>query len=732
MVNIINIIKKIIKKLLPTHVKTPTILQMEAAECGAASLGIILAYFYRFVPLEELRIACGVSRDGSNASNLLLAAQRYGLVPEAFSADIEALKTFPLPAILFWEFNHFVVIERFGRNKIYINDPASGRRAVSFEEFNRAYTGVVFTFKPGKDFKPGGRRSNLLQSLSQRFLSSGSVLFYVFLASFALVIPGLIIPAFSQIFIDEILVNHFHNWLPPLLIGLAMATFLRAAFSWLQQKYLLRLEIKLFFISSAKFVWHVLRLPMTFFTQRFTGDIISRISANDRLVELVAGEFSRSLADSVFLIFYVIVMLFYDRLLTLIVVVVSLCNFALLYIVARRIEDNSRVLLQEGGKLEGIEMSGVVAIETLKATSAEDDFFQRWAGNHAKMLNSQRRIHFFNLYLHIVPTILEGLSTLLVLGIGAWQIMNGRLTIGELVAFMSLAASFNQPLESLLGLGDSVQQIRGDITRLDDVLRHPEDPRLLPTNKDKDLLLHPRKLSGDLELRNVTYGYSPMDPPILDDINIKISSGSRVALVGISGSGKTTLARLLSGLNQPWSGEIVFSGYPLSAIPQSSLVCSLALVDQDSMIFEGTINDNLTLWNEAISKIAINNAVHDACFDSVVTQRSGGKENVLLNAGANLSGGQRQQLEIARALAIEPTILILDEATSCLDAKTEKTIFDNLKKRNCTQIIIAHRLSTIRDCDEIIVLDEGKIVERGSHMQLFALDGAYANLVKGE
>lgn len=718
--------------ILKKRVKTPTILQMEVAECGAAALAIILAYYGRYESLATLRIACGVSRDGSKAINMLRAARQYGLHAQAVKAEPGILPELNFPLIAFWEFNHFVVIEGIDAKKVYLNDPATGPRTVSHEQFDSSFTGIILLFEPTKNFQPGGQKDTLQNSLGSRLKGSEKALFYVVFISLMLVIPGILIPGFSKIFIDEVLIQHLSGWLIPLLWGMVLTVLLRVALTWLQQIHLLRLQLKFAITTSAQFLWHILRLPLTFFTQRFAGDISTRLAANDRIATLLSGDLSTSLVSIIAMGFFAIMMFLYDWSLTLLGIFAAFLNATFLWYVAHGIQNNSRRLQQEVGRLTGIEMIGLQGIETLKAISAEDDFFQKWAGYHAKIINSQQKIALYSRTLLVLPQLITGLTTVAVLSLGGWQVMSGYLTIGSLVAFQSLLASFNEPLITLLGFGNKLQEIRADLTRVDDVLLHPEDVRL--SIKEKKIISDQfrDKSPIQLELRNLSFGYSPLDPPLLSDINLHISSQARIGIVGASGSGKSTLAKLICGLYQPWLGEILLNHQTLSTIPTEVLSSSLAFVDQDIFLFEGTLRENLIMWNPSISGIDIKSAIQDACLEPIISTRNGGLDSWVISDGANFSGGQRQQMEIARALTTLPSLLILDEATSALDIKTEHSILHNLKQRRMTLIIITHRLSTIRDCDEIIVLDQGRIVERGTHEKLFQQKGYYRKLMESD
>lgn len=711
------------------RVKTPTVLQMEAVECGAAALGIVLGYYGRIVPLEELRVACGVSRDGSVAGNMLRAARRYGLTAQGYQSEPDSLHEFTLPIIIHWNFNHYLVVEGFGRGKVYLNDPARGPRVVSDTEFDESFTGVAMVFEPTPEFVKAGKRENLLEALGKRLSRSQMALAFVVLASLALIIPGLIIPAFARIFVDDILVGGQNNWLTGLLLVMGLTALLRGMLTSLQQRYLLRLETKIALSTSAQFFWHILRLPMGFFTQRFGGEIGYRVEINDRVAQVVAEEIATTLLNLVLIVFYAILMFQYSPLLTIIGIAIALLNYAALRYVSRQRVDTNQRLLQERGKLVATAMNGLQTIETLKASGAESDFFAQWAGYQAKTLNAQQELGRYSQLLSVVPVFLSAISTVAILGLGGWQIMRGEITLGLLVAFQTLMASFLEPVNQLVNLGGRLQEVTGDLNRLDDVLRYEIDPQTAQTAETETTNA---KLSGSVELRSITFGYSPLAAPLIENFSLSLKPGQRVALVGGSGSGKSTIARILAGLYQPAQGEILFDGQPRAAIPRALITNSLAMVDQDIFLFEGTVRDNLTLWDTTIPETSILRAAKDSAIHDDILERQDGYEHIVEEGGRNFSGGQRQRLEIARALVGNPTIVIMDEATSALDTVTEKIIDDNLRRRGCTCLIVAHRLSTIRDCDEIIVLDRGKVVQRGTHDELRKQDGMYLRLVMAD
>ncbi len=716
--------------------RVPTVLQMEAVECGAASLAMILAHHRRQVPLEEVRMACGVSRDGSKASNMVKAARGYGLVAKGFKKEPGQLRELPVPMIVHWNFNHFVVLEGFAKGKAFLNDPAHGPRVVSEDEFDQSFTGVALTFETGPEFVPGGEGHSLVQALRRRLAGLHGAVLFVVLAGLGLVLPGLLVPTFSRVFVDDVLVKGLAEWVGPLTMFMAGTALVVGTLTWLQQRYLLRLEARLAIGTSARFLWHVLHLPLQFFTQRFPGEIASRVGINDRVAQLLSGELATTVLAAVVVVFYALLMLRYDPVLAGVVVVTAALNMAALRWVSRRRTDLSMRLQQDRGKAIGTAMGGLLNIENLKATGSESDFFGRWSGYYAKAANAQHQLALQTTLLAAVPPLLLAVSTALLLGLGGLRVMDGALSMGMLIAFQALMFAFLTPVNSLVNMGSTLQEVRGDMNRLDDVLRaQSERPETDAPAEARDAVVAtpaPSRLDGHLELKRVSFGYSRLEPALIQDFSLDLRPGMRVALVGGSGSGKSTVARLVSGLYEPWAGEVLLDGMPRAALPRPVLTSSFAVVDQEVFLFEGTVRENLTMWDPTVPEQDLVEAARDACIHEDVSARAGGYGSLIEEGGRNFSGGQRQRMEIARALVNRPSVMILDEATSALDPSVEQQIDDNLRRRGCTCLIVAHRLSTIRDCDEIVVMDAGRIVQRGTHDELRDADGPYRDLIAAE
>lgn len=710
---------------------TPTILQMEAVECGAVSLAIVLAYYGCHIPIETLRGDCGVSRDGSNAGNLLKAARKYGMNAKGFKKEPESLRKMNPPFIVHWNFNHFLVVEGFKGNKVYLNDPAHGPLVVSLEEFDESFTGVVLTMEPGDAFLLQGRKFSIIQSLGRRVKGYGPEWTYLALTGLALAALGVLIPIFLKIFVDRMLLAGQMQWMSALLIGMAVTLVLQMLLTSLRQYALLRLETKLSLSMCSSFIWHVLRLPVFFFAQRYVGEIASRARAGDRVAEFVTERLAGTVIDLLLIGVYFCFMLVYDIRLAMVALLIACLNIAYLLYVSRKQSDQNQKMQVEQGKLWGTSLAGLLNLESLKASGRETDFFSRWAGYQANTIRTQQKLGAINQYLSAVPPLLEHLNNTLILCMGGLFILNGSFTIGMLLAFQGFTAGFLKPVNSLVVMGRQLQEMKGHLSRLDDVLRYPVDRACVMKEeslKGKKEALLPAKLSGEVILDDVTFGYNPLDVPLIRNVSLQLEPGSSVAIVGGSGSGKSTIAKLLSGLYEPWSGSIAFDGIERTAISRPLLVHSIALVDQDIRLFTGTVRDNITLWDTTIPQSTVVHAAKDAYIHQEISARPGGYGYRLEEGGRNFSGGQAQRIEIARALAQQPSVLILDEATSALDPDVESRIYANLRRRGCTCVIIAHRLSAIRDCERIVVLDKGCIVQQGTHDELIQREGLYARL----
>ncbi len=712
--------------------KVPVIMQMEALECGAASLTMILAYYGKWIPLEQVRADCGVSRDGSNAKNVLKAARSYGLVAKGYRYEPEELKkNGKFPCIIHWNFNHFLVLDGFRGNKAVLNDPAKGCYTVPMETFDKSFTGICMMFEPSDTFEPGGKPKSVIDFAKKKLQGAGIAVAFTVITTVIASLIGIIEPAFSRIFIDRLLTGQNPDWFMPFIWALAALSIVQIVISFIQATFSSKINAKIAAVGNTTFMWKVLRMPMEFFSQRMAGDIQQRKASNASVAATLVNTFAPIVIEACMMVFYLVVMIRYSVLLTLVGLLSIVINMLMSSIISKKRVNITRVSMRDSGKLAGATVAGIEMIETIKASGAENGFFEKWAGYQASVNTQKVKFAKLNQYLGMIPQLVSALTNTAVLVIGVYLTMEGQFTVGMVMAFQGFLGSFLGPAQTLISASQTIQEMRSQMERIEDVMEYPTDivclnDTTLDENAEYD------KLSGNVELKNVTFGYSRLAEPLIRDFNLTLKPGSRVAFVGTSGCGKSTLSKLISGLYQPWSGEILFDGKPMTKIDRSVFTGSLAVVDQDIILFEDTIANNIKMWDSSIEDFEMIMAARDAQLHEDIMQRDGGYNYKITEGGKDFSGGQRQRMEIARVLAQDPTIIILDEATSALDAKTEYEVVKSIKDRGITCIVVAHRLSTIRDCDEIIVMDHGNVVERGTHDELYALGGFYTKLVSSD
>ncbi len=711
--------------------RVPVIMQLEALECGAACLAMVMAYYRKWVPLEQARVDCGVSRDGSKAKNILLAARSYGFVANGYRAELEAIKEkVAYPCIIHWNFNHFVVLDGFRGNTAVINDPARGVVRVPMQEFDESFTGVVIQIQPGEQFVPGGKPKSTLAFARKRLKGAGPAVAFVMLTTVISYLFGLINPVMTRIFYERLLNGKNPEWLYPFIGVMALLCVLQLTVQWINTIYSLRIDGKMTVMGSTSYMWKVLHLPMVFFTQRMTGDIVGRQSANASIAGTLVDTLAPLALNTIMMFVYLVFMIRYNLTLTLVGLGSVALNLALGQYMSRRRVNLTRVQMRDESKLASATVAGISMTETIKASGAENGFFQKWAGYQASVNAQNVKFEKMNARFGIIPAFISTAANYIVLFFGVLYAMQGNFTVGMITIFQGYMGSFLSPAMTFIGAGQTIQEMRTSMERVEDVMQYPDDPNVKdePIREDEDY----SKLTGQMELKHVTFGYSRLAEPLIRDFSMTLKPGSRVAFVGTSGCGKSTLSKLISGLYQPWSGEILYDGKPISAIPRGVFTSSVAVVDQDITLFEDTVANNIRMWDESIADFEVIIAARDAQIHSDILKRPGGYNGMLTEDGKDLSGGQRQRLEIARVLAQDPSVIILDEATSALDARTEYDVVRAIQRRGITCIVIAHRLSTIRDCDEIIVMNKGQVIERGTHEELFAKGGYYTELITAE
>ncbi|MDR1253784.1 MAG: NHLP family bacteriocin export ABC transporter peptidase/permease/ATPase subunit [Oscillospiraceae bacterium] len=709
--------------------KVPVIMQMEALECGAACLAMVLAYHGKWIPLETVREDCGVSRDGSNLKSILQAARNYGLKTAGYKCGLEAVKTIKFPAIIHWNFNHFVVLNGFKGNYAILNDPARGTVKVEMKEFDESFTGVVLTLEKGEAFKPGGKPKSVMAFAMSRLKGTLVPFLFVVITGLLTTLIGIIQPGFGRVFQDRLLTQRNPEWLYPFILGFAALVIFQLTISIINTIYMLKIQGKLAIVANSGFMWHVLRLPIKFFSQRMIGDIVSRQGSNEGIASMLIGQFAPIALQLGMLVFYLAMMFKFSLMLSFVGIVTVFLNMFVANQITKKRINLTRVQMRDAGKAASCTMSGIEMIETIKASGAENGYFERWSGFQASVNSVSVKFTKINQYLGAVPGIISSIANTVVFMLGVMLIMtNDDWSIGKLGMFQGFLGSFMSPVQSLIGVMQGVQEMRTSMERVEDVMTYKTDVEYKPVAEQSETKEY-TKLKGKLELKNLTFGYNPLGEPLIENFNLTLEPGSRVAFVGFSGCGKSTLAKLISGLYQPWSGEILFDGVSISDLDRDVLTSSLSVVDQDIVVFEDTVAGNIKMWDESVEDFEMILAARDAQIHEDIMVREGGYNYPLIEGGKNFSGGQKQRLEIARVLAKDPSIIVLDEATSALDAKTEFDVTKSIIDRGITCVVVAHRLSTIKDCDEIVVMDNGKVIERGTHEQLYKSDGLYTKLI---
>lgn len=708
--------------------KVPVIMQLEALECGAACLTMILAYYGKWLPLEQIRADCGVSRDGSNALNVMKAARHYGLEAKGYRYEPETLRESGVfPCIIHWNFNHFVVLDGFKNNKAYLNDPARGNYSVSMEAFDEAFTGICLQFEPSERFEPSGKPKSMLSFAKKRLEGTRAAVVFTALTGVIAALMGVINPAFSRVFLDRLLTQQNPSWTIPFLLILGGFNLIQIIMSALQSVYSLRITGKMAAVGNSTYMWKILHMPMEFFSQRMAGDIQGRQASNATIANNLINTFAPLALQVVMMVFYLVVMIRYSLLMTIVGLGSLAINASVSYYISYKRVNITRVSMRDSAKLASSTSAGIQMIETIKASGAENGYFEKWSGYQASVNAQQIKFEKLNQYLGMIPQFVSAIANSSVLILGVWLTMKGEFTVGMIMAFQGFLTSFMSPAMMLVSAGQTLQEMRTQMERVDDVMDYPEDR---PFADDDNGECH--KLSGKVELEHVVFGYSPLAEPLIKDFSLTVEPGQSVAIVGSSGCGKSTISKLISGLNKPWGGEIRFDGKPMNEIGSNVFHGSLAVVDQDIILFEDTIANNIKMWDESIEDFEMILAARDAQIHEDIMSRPDGYNHKLIEGGKDFSGGQRQRMEIARVLVQDPTIIILDEATSALDAKTEYGVVKAIRDRGISCIVIAHRLSTIRSCDQIIVMQNGEIAGRGTHKELMENNELYRQLVTSE
>jgi ATP-binding cassette subfamily C protein len=704
---------------------------MQNVECGAAALAIILGYYKLFVPLAELRITCGVTRDGTTIKDIANAAETLGLKTEGRTYEMEDLDKIPLPSIVYWNFNHYLVFEGMDKNYIYLNDPAGGPRRVTRDVFDEGFTGYVLSFRPTENFKPKGEPDNFRNLLARRLKGYYKPIAFLSICKAFLLLPWFFIPISIQFFYDKVLTTS-NAQAGYLLMGLLVCVFvITLLLNLFEYNMIKKLFTKMTITSTTSFFWHILKLPMLFFSQRSTGEIAWRYTLNEIVSSVLSNQFIYLTINILLLIFYLYIIFLFSGPIGTLALVMGALNVLLFFWINRSRNDAFTAMQQEYGKTVGYAYSLLRSIEGIKSAGNEMTSFGILSGYYAKMTNASFNMQFKSLILTMFPSISLQLGRAALLAIGALQILDGELSVGMLISLQSFFLFFMFPIDKLMNVSSQLQTMFINIKRLNDVMDNTPET-LFERPKSIETKTSLENLKGYVEFKDVSFGFSKTEGPRIKNINLKLEPGKRIGLVGPVGSGKTTIARLAAGLYRPWTGQILYDGKPIEEIADEVFRSSISFVDSSLFFFQETIKNNLTFWDELVSEEDLTKSCKDACIHDVIMKRAKGYGNVICEGGTVFSGGQRQRLEIARGLAKNPTVLITDEVSSALDYKTEAKISLNLRTRGCASIIIAQRLTTVKDCDEIIVLNKGEIVQRGTHQELMLQGGYYKDSILAE
>ena len=721
--------------------KVPTIFQMEATECGAACLSMVFSYHKNWLPLEQLRVECHITHGGASAATLLSVARSHGFQAKGIQTSLARLKNSRFPLILFWDYIHYVVLEGVSGDKYYVNDPAEGRKTFHEEEFKKKFTGICLLFEPGENFKPNNQTPPSNLKVLWPYISKNIPEYiYLCLTAGLLVAFGLYLPFFIKNLFDNVIQDPAaHSFNHPILLPTCLVLLMSLGFNILQKVVLARLEMKINFMEARQIVSHTLKLPLMFFKQRYPGDLSQRLSSIESLSLLIGFAPVMVILSLVSLTVYGIAMFFYSQFMATIV-----CGFAVVYLftfsrLSKKLTEESNKMGNESGVSYGWSANAIKVIDTIKSNGSSAFLFERCIGYVNKVIRAYNQVLNRSNLIGLLPITILTLFTAFIFSYGGWAFHQGQMALGDILAFQMLSLNFLQPISTIITSGSQLATSRANFDRINDILHHQPDTFYQnPHTEKKDQIRKKinaqaeRTLSGAIELRNVTFGYDRKKEPMIEGLSLTIRPKERIVFLGKSGSGKSTLAQLICGLMEPWSGDILFDGEKISLIPPDILAQSISYVNQDVALFDGTIRDNLSFWNPNFIEQDMMSALNIACIDKQINERPNRLDTLVLSGGSNFSGGERQRLELARALTNSPSILILDEATSALDPIIEAEIESRLRREGYTCIVIAHRLSTVRNADQLIVLDKGHIVEQGRHEELIAKEGYYNQLLSNE